>query len=229
MKRISTLSIYFIVTIIISLIIIAPGSVIKAEEAESDFIFKKQHQAGIRLGVWSNRGGTPPDSSDDGSFHSKVKEENVYFEAFYGYRLHSSFILEGSLGLVNRGSVTFTENEIENVGNLLIYSVLAKAKFYPLGSYSFKIQPYLMGGGGIYYARRSVQFTSNAYYYDQYGEKTATNFNYCFGGGIDFPISSIIGLEFNVKYLSIDFSDPLLSIRNYDALAFSIGVKYLYQ
>jgi len=233
MKQIiSKLNLLISVTIISS-ITFASFSSVKAEEleTESKFLFNKQHQAGIRLGVWSNRGEIPPltDSSENSSFKSKIKEENVAFEAFYGYRLFPSLVLEGSLGLVNRGSVTFIEDNIENVGNLLIYTFLAQAKLYPLGSFDFKLQPYLMGGGGVYYGRRSVQFTTNYYYYDYYGEKTATDFNYCFGGGIDYPISNIIGLELSVKYLSIDFSDPLLSIRNYDAFVILIGVKYLFQ
>jgi len=231
MKRVISLSNFFVTVTLISLIVLASISSVKAEEEEPEFLFNKQNQAGIRLGVWSNRGDSPPlaDTTENSSFESKIKNENVAFEAFYGYRLMTSLVLEGALGLVNRGSVTFIEDNVENVGNLLIYSFLIKAKFYPLGSLDFKIQPYLMGGGGVYYGRRSVQFTTNYYYYDYVGEKTATNINYCFGGGVDYPISSMIGLEFDVKYLSIDFSDPLLSIRNYDALAFSIGVKYLYQ
>ena len=221
-----------LITILItSLIVLAPLSILKAQDNRSESVFNCQHQAGIRLGVWSNRGGSPPlsDSTENGSFQSKIKEENVFFEVFYGYRILRSVIIEGSLGLVNRGSVTFTEDEIENVGNLLIYTFLIKAKLYPLSSFNTKIQPYLMGGGGVYYGRRSVQFTTDYYYNDRYGEKTATDINYCFGGGVDYPLSSVIGLELNVKYLSIDFSDPLLSINNYDALQILIGVKYLYQ
>jgi len=230
MKRNISLLNYFITITIISLIVFAPFSTLKAQDNKTESVFNKQNQAGIRLGVWSNRGDSPPlsDSTENGSFQSKIKEENVFFEAFYGYRLLPSVIFEGSLGLVSRGSVTFIENDVENVGNLLIYTFLVKAKLYPLSSFNFKIQPYLMGGGGVYYGRRSVQFTTDYYYNNRYGEKTATDLNYCFGGGVDYPLSSVIGLELNIKYLSIDFSDPLLSINNYDALQLLIGVKYLF-
>ncbi len=221
---------YSIVLTIILLTVIVINSNLNAEEHESESLFSNQNQGGIRLGVWSNRGGTPPELSPDSSIESKINDENIYFEAFYGYRFTPVFLIEGALGLVNRGSVSFVENGEENVGNLSIYTMLIKAKLYPLGSSNVRIQPYLLGGGGYYYGRRSVQFTTNYNIeYVKYGEQTADDFSYCFGGGIDYPLSSVIGLDFEVKYLSIGFSKSLLGIQNYDALAFSIGVKYLYQ
>ena len=190
--------------------------------------FNAQHQAGARLGVWSNRGGIPPSSDSEGNFESSIKEECFYIEGYYAHRIFPPVMIEGSLGIVNRGSVSFREDEINNVGNLLLYTILIQAKLYPLVPLKTKIQPYLTFGGGLYYGRRTVQFTTNSAYYQHYGEKTASDFGLAFGGGIDWPLSKVLGLEASAKYMLIHFPDPLLTVRTYDALAICVGLKYLY-
>lgn len=191
--------------------------------------YNQRHQAGVRLGVWSNRGDASPLSDSTDNFKSNIKDECFYFEGYYARRIFQPMMIEGALGIVNRGSVTFIENGIENAGNLLVYTILVKAKLYPLASLKIRLQPYLTLGGGFYYGRRTVQFTTNSTYYDYYGEQTASDFDFVFGGGIDWPFSSVLGLEASVKYMSIGFSSSLLTVRNYDALAICIGLKYIYK
>ena len=208
---------------------LAIPEMVQAEQADADkyLLFSEKHQAGIRLGVWANNGETPTDSA--GTFETSFKDANFYFEGYFAYRLFSQAMLEFSLGIVNRGSVTFREAGATNVGNVLVYPVLLQLKLYPLASLKAKLQPYLLAGGGLYYGRRSVQFTtsSDVYYYDL-AEQSGTDFNYVLGGGIDWPIATTIGLEAGVKYMPIEFSKGLQTIHDYDAVAFTVGVKYLY-
>ncbi len=189
-------------------------------------LFNSMHQAGFRLGVWGNQGGSPPEV--DPLFETNFNDANFYFEGYFAYRLFPLAMLELSLGIVNRGSVTFIEGNTTNVGNVLVYPILLQLKFYPLSSMRPKFQPYLLAGGGLYYGRRSVQFTKLSTAYIGLKEQSGSNFSYVIGGGIDWPIGTSFGLEANVKYMPIKFSKGLQTVQDYDALAFTIGVKYLY-
>ncbi len=190
--------------------------------------YRSSHHAGIRLGVWSNKGESPPAISIDSTLLSNMKDNNFFFEGYYGYRLTASLMVEGSVGLVNRGSVTFKEFDTDKIGNVLLYSMLIQGKIYPLGSSSLRLQPYIMAGGGLYYGKRSVQFTSNYYYYNNVGEESDTDFRYTVGGGFDYPIASMLALDFSIKYMAIDFSDKLITISNYEGLAISVGLQYFW-
>jgi outer membrane protein W len=196
-------------------------------QADDYPLFNEKHQAGIRLGVWANNGESPTDFV--GISETSFKDANFYFEGYFAYRLLPQAMLEFSLGIVNRGSVTFKEAGATNVGNVLVHPILLQLKLYPLASLKAKLQPYLLAGGGLYYGRRRVQFTtsSDVYYYGLV-EQSGTDFNYVLGGGIDWPIATTIGLEVGVKYMPIEFSKKLQTIRDYDAVAFTVGVKYLY-
>ena len=196
-------------------------------QADGYPLFNEKHQAGIRLGVWANNGESPTDSV--GISETNFKGACFYFEGYFAYRLAPTVMLELSFGIVNRGSVTFREAGATNVGNVLVHPILLQLKLYPLASLKAKLQPYLLAGGGLYYGRRSVQFTtsSDVYYYGL-AEQSGTDFNYVLGGGIDWPIATTIGLEAGVKYMPIEFSKGLQTIRDYDAVAFTVGVKYLY-
>ncbi|MEW5993669.1 MAG: hypothetical protein AB1744_04645, partial [Candidatus Zixiibacteriota bacterium] len=95
--------------------------------------------------------------------------------------------------------------------------------------FTTRFHPYLSVGGGLYYGRRTVQFTTSsqvaAFGLD---EDTGTDFNVALGGGIDWPLGTTIGLEAAVRHMPIEFSDGLQTIRDYDALAFTVGLKYLF-
>jgi outer membrane protein W len=202
------------------------------EDAELEKLFQRfnnSHQAGIRIGVWSNQGGSPPAVASDGSFETNFHDANFYFEGYFAVRLFTQAMLELSLGIVNRGSVTFIEGGVTNIGNVLVHPILVQFKFYPLSTFKARLQPYLVAGGGLYYGRRSVQFTrSSSIYYGGLSEQTGTSFNYTLGGGFDWLLGTTLGLEINVKYMSINFSKSLQTVRDYDALTFTIGIKYFY-
>lgn len=201
----------------------------QAQQADGDrqLLFNEKHQAGIRLGVWANNGESPTDSV--GISETNFKAACFYFEGYFAYRLAPPAMLELSFGIVNRGSVTFKEAGATNVGNVLVHPILLQLKLYPLASLAAKIQPYLLAGGGLYYGRRSLQFTtSSEVYYFGLAEQSGTDFNYVLGGGIDWPIGATISLEAGVKYMPIEFPKGLQTIRDYDAVAYTVGVKYLY-
>ncbi len=215
------------------LTLLAAPTLTSAQTDRTDLPLAKKfallNQAGVRLGVWAHQGSDPPEvDTINNDFKTRFSSENFYFELFYGHRLSSILMLEGSLGIVNRGSVSFRVANRDNVGNVTVYSVLAQAKIYPFGSAGWRLQPYVTGGGGLYYGRRSVQFTTSYYYYPGLDDETATNFNYTIGGGVDYPLASQVGLDFNIKYAPANFGSPLMTVKDYSALAFSIGVKYLY-
>ncbi len=191
--------------------------------------FPNQHQAGFRIGVWNNQGDTPPASgqvNDSGEFKTNIHGSSAYVEGYFGYRLSRWAVAELSLGSVNRGSVTITDQGASDVGNLIIYPVVVQLKFYTGRLPGTRLYPFGIIGGGLYHGRRNVQFTSSQSYYSNWEEESATDFNYVVGGGIDWPVASQIGLEFCAKYMPMNLS--LVTIEKQDALAFTVGVKYLY-
>jgi len=221
----------------VALLIIAAGQVLATDkESPQPDLFQTRHQAGIRIGVWSNQGDLPPSAGDivdgdppviTGSFKTNIHSSSAYVEAYFGYRLSSRLIGEVSLGSVNRGSVTLSDAAgASDVGNLIIYPILVQLKLYTPTLPGTRLYPYLMAGGGLHYGRRNVQFTNSQISYANWQEETATDFNYVLGGGFDWPIAGSVGLDFTVKYMPINMS--LVVIDEYDALAFTVGVKYLY-
>ncbi|MEA3297029.1 MAG: hypothetical protein U9R56_04120, partial [candidate division Zixibacteria bacterium] len=195
--------------------------------------FSKKHQLGIRLGVWHHQGDSPPEPdqlilSTDTNFKTNLKQSAFNFEGYFAYRLLSWAMVELSVGSVNRGSVTINEGTATDVGNLILYPILAQFKIYPLGTVISGFQPFMLAGGGFYYGRRTVQFTNSSDYYPNWQEDTGADINYIIGGGIDWPMANVLSLDLTVKYMPIKFSEPLVAMQNYNAVAFSIGIKYLY-
>ena len=199
--------------------------------APAQLPFNNRHQLGVRLGVWANQGGTVPQLLSDSTFdmETKINDASFYFEGYFGYRWWSQAVIEFSLGIVNRGTVTMSDADGTDVGNLMVYPLLVHMKWYPLAPLNRKFQPYLAVGGGLYYGRRSVQLTTSSYYYydNSLNEQSETDFDYALSAGIDWPISSSIGLEMNVRYSPIYFSNSLLTVRDYDAVMVTVGIKYL--
>lgn len=217
------------------LCLLIAGLVVSSVSAEESLASKylESHQLGARLGGWANRGAMPGDSvgidlvryylTDFGS-------GSFYLEGFYGWRINASLMAEISLGLVSRGDVTLVEADGgASIGAAHVYPMLVKLKFYPLGAKSSTIFPYLMAGGGIYYGRHSIQIATgdDAYWRQNLGDDSQTAFSYVLGCGFDWPLASVVALDFQAQYMPIDFSGELIGIKDYKALTITVGVKYL--
>ncbi len=192
--------------------------------------FSESHQLGLRLGGWANLGGLPPDTLYPGNgakLATRLSNANFYLEGLFGYRLNEQLMLELSLGISNRGSVTLTQNNSTNVGNVIIYPMLLQMKFYLLSMTDIRVQPYVFAGGGLYYGRRSTQVSSSGIIYLDDQESEA-DFHYSFGGGIDFPLGRSVAADLNVKYMPIMFSKTFVAINDYKGIGITIGIKYLY-
>lgn len=203
-----------------------------AQDTEPTLVenFSNCHQFGIRLGGWANLGGLPPETLyspiSTEILETKLSNANIYFEAFFGYRLNQQLMLELSMGISNRGSVTLTNGYSTNVGNVIIYPILLQMKLYPLSTTASRLQPYVFGGGGLYYGRRSTQISSSGFVSDlDYESKTV--FHYTFGGGIDLPLANSFAFDFNVKYMPVTFTKQFVALEDYKGLSITIGFKYL--
>ena len=86
-------------------------------------------------------------------------------------------------------------------------------------------------GGGIFYGRHDIQITTGwtAYYRSELGEDSETDFNYVLGGGIDWPVASVVALELSAQYMPVKFSGDLIGIRDYSSLTVTVGAKYLFR
>ncbi len=196
--------------------------------------YYNKHQLGVRLGGWANLGDSPIDSVgvDENAFYiADIADANFYLEAYAGYRFGRALIGEFSVGIVSRGDLTFRDTFSRETffGSLLVYPILAKAKIFPMGGISGKLHPYLMVGGGAYYARHDVQIvTSSGYVYRDFQEASKTKFSYVVGGGFDWPLASMLALDFNAQYMPIDFSEQFISIQDYSSVTITAGIKYLF-
>jgi opacity protein-like surface antigen len=193
--------------------------------------FTKNHQIGMRLGGWANLGGLPPDTIfnpiNNSILKTKLGDGNFYLEGFFGYRINEQLMLELSLGISNRGSVTLSQNNSTNVGNVIIYPVLVQMKVYLLSMTDIRLQPYMFAGGGLYYGRRSTQVSSSGIVYTDDQESEA-DFHYSFGGGMDFPLGHDVAADLNIKYMPIMFSKTFVAINDYKGIGITLGIKYLY-
>jgi opacity protein-like surface antigen len=224
-------SITLILTLSLLLPVIAAAQVQVNDNLDRNAAFDEQHQAGVRLGVWLNQGDKPlnRDYNENVYYRTDIGNNNFYFEGVGAYRLNSRMMFEFTLGFVNRGNVTVYDGIYSYVGNLILYSMLAHVKLYPLPRLFGRFYPYVTAGGGLYYGRHDVQFTTNYDFFSVFNEKSGTDFNYALGGGVDWPLSSMIGLDLNVKYMPITLSNKLVEIDNFDAITVSVGVKYLFR
>lgn len=215
----------------LTIVLILTGSSLASDDPEpKNDSFSNRHQIGGRLGIWSNKGDPPPAAFSSPTFNveTKINNASFYFEGLFAYRLMSQAMIELSVGIVNRGTVTIQEAGRTDIGNLMLYPILIHLKLYPMARLKNRLQPYLTVGGGLYYGKQSVQFTTNVFD-PRFREQSETDFNYAIGGGLDWVMSKTIALELNARMLPINFSKELLTVRNYDAITVTVGIKYLYQ
>ena len=205
-------------------------------ETEITLLSSKKHQVGVRLGTWSNNGGTHPETAVDSSsipptdsLIMSIQDVNFFLEGYYAYNLLSNFYTEISLGMVNRGNIQFLHGNLQDFSNILIYPVLLQVKYYPFLSSSNKFQPFVGAGGGLYFGKQDIQFTNDIYaqYYQIQGE-SETDFNYTLTGGFDWKFNNTFSLDFQTKYMPITFSDYFIGVKDYSATTITIGFKYNY-
>jgi opacity protein-like surface antigen len=220
----------------LALLLIGPFVSAQTDDTDEGPLFYRQHQAGVRIGVWGSLGESPAQDTvinDVSRFFSDIGDASFYLEGFFGYRFSSFLMGEFSVGVVSRGDVSRSEvgtNLSPDVGTLMVYPILAKLKFYPFREVAGRFHPFLFGGGGIYHARHDIQIigssTIAAGFLD---EESATSFSYALGGGFDWPVSKQVGLEFHTQYLPINFGDALIGVKDWSSLTFTVGVKYLFE
>ena len=224
---------YMIVTLSFLFLLVVTGAAQTVDPAE---LFGKQHQAGVRIGVWSNHGDLPGDTSSEGNsyFLSDIGSGSFHFEAFAAYRISRLLVGELSVGVVNRGSVQQQIRDLGGTtnyfGNLILYPILAKIKTYPFKQGLGSLNPYLIVGGGICYARHDLFAASSESFYSGYlEEESAVSGSLVFGGGVDRPLASVIGLDFQVEYISVGFSEGMFRAKDWSGLTVTVGVKYLFE
>jgi len=204
------------------------------EETLND-LYLRSHQVGGRIGGWANLGDSPPEVQGTppaaGSFTTDFSGGSFYLEGYFAYRFNRWLVGEFSLGLVSRGDVTIYEiGGGSSFGSLNVYPVLLKLRVYPLAGLVGSIHPYVFAAGGVYYGKHSISIVNS---YEgllraNFGEASQTALGYALGGGVDWPLASVVALDLNVQYLPIDFGDPLIAVEDYSSVTITVGVKYLF-
>ena len=185
--------------------------------------------------TWINQGDSPPANilyvdtvfSDTTFINADINDVNFYIEGAFGVRVLAPLYAEISFGMDNRGTVEVYEGNLHDLGNLIIYPILLQLKYYPLAGINSKIQPFVGGGGGVYYKKRSIQLT-NVYTLNYYNTDSETEFNYTLSGGFDWLLGEKFSIEIQGKYMPINFSNDLLTVEDYSATSLTVGIKYRY-
>ncbi len=206
------------------------GQLLAQDTLSNDYQFTRRHQAGIRIGGWANLGESPRSIIENPNTYVETDFNggSFYIEGYYAHRFSRMLMGEITLGVVNRGDVTIADGTDVFYGSLLIYPMTIRAKIYPIAGGLGSVFPYFTAGGGFYYAKHNIQFYESSYYYSYVNTSSETKFNYVLGGGVDIPLASMIGLEVAGQYLPVNFSDPIIDIKDYSALTITVGVKYLF-
>ncbi|UCD64501.1 MAG: outer membrane beta-barrel protein [Candidatus Zixiibacteriota bacterium] len=216
--------------ILITLAAVLTGSVYAQEEEDSFPSIDRKYYVGVRLGGWVNAGEDIPqfavDTVADAVLETDIKDGSFYFEAYGAYAVLPQAYLELSVGVVNRGTVSVFQGPFSDIGNLVLYPMLLQLKFYPFAPIRSRFQPFVAVGGGVYYGRQDVQFT-NDLFFTNLNEDSETDINYTLAAGADWLLNDFLALELHGRYMPINFSQPLITARDYDAVSVSVGVKYL--
>jgi hypothetical protein len=188
----------------------------------------RKYQVGGRLGVWGNRGDLPPATLEDSIslLRTDIADANIYLEGFGSYRIMPRGLLEFSIGFVNRGDVNLRVSGREYFGNLVLYPILLSFKYYFASPTGSGMRPYLQVGGGLYYGRQGVQFTNDPFF--AFNQDSEVTLNYVAGGGLEWPVSGSLALEFNARYMPVNFGEDLVLVQDYQAVTVTAGIVYLF-
>jgi opacity protein-like surface antigen len=217
-------------------LLFSPKTALAQSDSDSELndIYLRSHQVGGRIGGWANQGDLPPADIDlsNGTFATTdITDGSFYLEGYFAYRMAPWLAAEFSLGLASRGDITVLyQDGGTSYGTLNVYPILVKAKVYPFSSLGVKFHPYLLAGGGVYYGKHSIQIVGSydALLHANFGEDSETTLGYVLGGGIDWPLASVVALDLNAQYMPIDFGNPLIAVKDYSSLTITVGVKYLF-
>lgn len=217
---------YFYTGLIVCLSLCLFSSSLWALEKEVNprLIEARYSMAGIRLGVWSDQGELPQTDTID----FDLSRTGFVTELFIDYRLTPAILGEVSFGILSRGDVTIEKGTYKFVGPIILYPIMIQLKISPLSGRSEKLHPYLIGGGGFTFGKHNIDIILGNPSTREYlnAQRTVTDFNFVFGGGIDLALSDQIGLNLNVKYHPIQFGDELAGIKDYSGLSMTIGAAY---
>jgi len=206
--------------------LVSPVSAVDLSGSKGEAL-RRNHQVGVRLGVWSNSGQLPKASDSVGSYWyiADVKDASFYAEVYLGIRVMRQLMFELSAGMTNRGDVTVRNDLYDYYGNISLYPINVRLKLYPFAGTRSPYQPYLMGGGGLHIGKNNIQFSND--YYAAYNERSLTDLDFVFGGGLDWPLSTKVALDLQAAYLPMKFSKELFGAHDYSGVIITVGVKYL--
>ncbi len=195
--------------------------------------FRTSHLTGLRVGGWVHQGPEVPERVETSNtiLETNVNKTAAFIDGYFAYRFAPALAAEFSLGAVSRGTVQFQDEfGASDVGNLVVYPFTLAARIYPLIGSDSRLQPFLLGGGGIFWGRRTVQFSTDVFnVIYQREDDSQTDFNYMIGGGVDYLAFDNFSLDLTARYMPIEFSDNLVTVQDYSALAITFGVKYHYR
>ena len=186
--------------------------------------FASANQLGGRIGAWVNAGDAPVEVG--GVNGQSFSSANMYAEVYYGWRLNSVFVGEASTGVSNRSDISFSQSGSELIGSVNVYPIQLSMKMYPTGSRSiFGLHLYFQGGGGLYVASQTSQ---SIYTISGVSRRSATDFNFLLGTGIDIPVGGSAALNMAVKYHKIFYGgEGFAGLNDYSGVQATIGAAYL--
>lgn len=214
-----------LIATLVLLLAIPAGKLYAVDKRAADRLGEAKYSLiGIRLGTWIDQGGKIRDVNVTADFPSA----SFYTELFYDLRLAPPLFMELSLGVAGRGDAVFISGNDRYIGTINLYPVLLQLKISPLARRSPRVQPFLIGGGGLVFGKQNTDIIRSLgpYLNPYYAEQSETNLTAVVGAGVDLALSDQIGLNITGKYHSITFGNKLAGIKDYSGTAISVGAAY---
>ncbi|KPK97874.1 MAG: hypothetical protein AMJ90_10160 [candidate division Zixibacteria bacterium SM23_73_2] len=214
MKKTSYLFILLIIFILVS------SQAFAGDPSQYDMI-------GFRGGVW--RVEKADEEITSSPYKASAKTHSPYLELYFSLGLKKGFCLEFLLGSCSRGETRFDVDDGYFWESVTIIPLSFGAKHFFLSRNLKKSwQPYT--DLGISYVIGSTKldygsFGSYRAFFEGYGE-TSSNFGFFAGGGLDYQISELLWLNFDIKHQWIKFSKEVGGLKDYRGARFTLGISY---
>lgn len=121
-------------------------------------------------------------------------------------RTSDYWFMEFSLGGISREIASVSRIDGQDTQVMTVVPVLLGMRFYPLPAQNrSNLRPYLAAGGGPYWF--ADVFVREEYFHDEeVNVDTELKPGGYLGGGLDFMLTSWLGLNFDAKYHFVDFN-----------------------
>ncbi len=206
-----------------AVLILESSQVFSADLSRYDMI-------GLKGGVW--RVDRAEDLTTNSAFTANPKTYSPYLELYFSLGLRKGFCLEFLLGSCSRGEIRY---DAEDGGyfweTVTIIPLSFGAKYLFLSKSPRKSwQPYADLGISYVIGASELNYGSlgsgEKFFAEGLG-KTRSNLGFFLGSGVEYSLSELLWLDFDIKYQWIKFSKEVGGVKDYRGTRLTLGLSYV--